>query len=414
MMKRLFFIAFLGLSLSLLYTLPASAVHKGAGDLTCGNCHTMHNSQGNAEMEGASGGSVVLLRGSVASREEIHNLCLQCHADNGSQATVAFNSTYTAPKVYINGQGGAGNSTTSGTLESIFKIGAGGDFSAELSWNGTGNATDTTSEGKGHSLGITNAKPPGNTAVPGIALTTTNGAFSCTNCHDPHGAASNTSTVNVFRNLKVYPSGAGNTTGAVVNAANTGYKSGIASAFDGSNSSSGATLIWAVAEDSISGTPSSDTTKTNHYAYSGATSTDSLSYWCARCHDRWHEDIATTNETGQDWKRHPVDNLLVDSTPTSGGGATIVDLSTYTTSVITGGSAVPVAEVSTQTNPVYYRATDASRDSTDKVFCLSCHFAHGGPYYDNLRFDYLASVGSGTDYGKGLASNVGCQQCHNR
>src|SRR3990170_7930689 len=65
------------------------AIHKGAGNLVCGNCHTMHNSQGNTGMEGASGGSLVLLRATINSRAESHKLCLKCHASNGSQATVS-------------------------------------------------------------------------------------------------------------------------------------------------------------------------------------------------------------------------------------------------------------------------------------------------------------------------------------
>ncbi len=409
MIKRLLFVSFMVVGLMLLYSSPSHAVHKGAGDLTCGNCHTMHNSQGNTSLEGNSGGSLVLLRASVSSRAEIHNLCLQCHGSNGAQATANFDGNgNAAPKVYIDGQAGAGNSTTPGTLDSFFVIGAGGDFSAELTWNGTGNATDTTSTGYGHSLGITSAAPPGNTSVPGAQLTSTNGAFTCTNCHDPHGAATNTTTVNKFRNLRTQPTGAGETGAVTLNVNTVGYKAGIASNLSGSNGSSGATLIWAVAENTITGTASTDTGSTNVYAYS--TSADMISNWCARCHNQWHEAITTANASGNDWLRHPVDNVLVDTTPTSGGGVTIVDLTNYTTAVITGGTALPVASLNTATSPVYYM-TD---QNNDKVFCLSCHFAHAGPYLDGLRWNYLASVGAGSQLGNPVPSNTGCQQCHNR
>ncbi len=404
MIKRLLFVSFMAVGLMLLYSSPSHAVHKGAGDLTCGNCHTMHNSQGNTALEGDP--SLVLLRASVSSRAEIHNLCLQCHGSNGAQNTVDFDGNgNAAPKVYINGAAGKGNNTTG---FDFFKIGAGGDFSAELTWNGTGNATDTASTGYGHSLGITSAKPPGNKSVPGAQLTSTNGYFTCTNCHDPHGTVSTTSTVNKFRNLRTQPTGAG-ATGAVQLHDNTvGYKAGIAGDLSGSNSSSGATLIWAVAESSIQGSATADTGNTNVYAYSS--SSDMISNWCARCHNQWHETIQTANKSGDDWLRHPVDNVLVDGTPNSGGGVAIVDLSNYTTTLIQGGTALPVASLNTATNPVYYY-TDSGND---KVFCLSCHFAHAGPYLDGLRWDYLASVGSGSQQGNPVPSDTGCQQCHNR
>ena len=49
-MKRLILTTLLafafGIGLSLLVATPSMAVHKGAGPLTCGACHTMHSSQG--------------------------------------------------------------------------------------------------------------------------------------------------------------------------------------------------------------------------------------------------------------------------------------------------------------------------------------------------------------------------------
>ena len=83
----------LGLGL-LAVSQDAQAVHKNYDNqLTCGNCHTMHNSQGstatgdgNASLGGNLGGSLVLLRGAVSNRSQIHKFCLQCHASNGAQA----------------------------------------------------------------------------------------------------------------------------------------------------------------------------------------------------------------------------------------------------------------------------------------------------------------------------------------
>src|SRR3989304_7731024 len=73
---------------------PCLGIHEGAGDLVCGGCHTMHNSQGNSGLGGNSGGSMLLLRGPITLLTaangdrtlSIHKLCLQCHATNGAQA----------------------------------------------------------------------------------------------------------------------------------------------------------------------------------------------------------------------------------------------------------------------------------------------------------------------------------------
>jgi hypothetical protein len=136
-----------------------------------------------------------------------------------------------------------------------------------------------------------------------------------------------------------------------------------------------------------------------------------ISLFCAQCHGAWHEEISTGNgETNSDWRRHPVNNPIGDGTPLSGGGITITDWTHYSsgTGITDGVNRVPAANAAGGFNQ--YTA-DAS---TDMVFCLSCHFAHGSKYYDILRWDYTSAVASGSQTGRGVASNVGCQQCHNR
>jgi len=54
----------LGLGLTLMVSTPSMAVHKGSGDLQCGNCHTMHSSQGGtsgASMGGGSGSFILFV-----------------------------------------------------------------------------------------------------------------------------------------------------------------------------------------------------------------------------------------------------------------------------------------------------------------------------------------------------------------
>ena len=193
-MNRIIILLFI---LSLILSSSVHAVHKGAGDIVCGGCHTMHNSQGNASLEGNP--SIVLLRGAVTTRAQIHKLCLQCHASNGAQATtVHAPQNVIAPKVYSIG---------AWTENDAFNlIGAGGNFSTELGSNW--DVTTTATLGYGHSLGATSVTPPGGEADPSIS------EFSCTNCHDPHGTSNTADTaISIFRNLKVNPTGAGANSG---------------------------------------------------------------------------------------------------------------------------------------------------------------------------------------------------------
>ncbi len=408
---------------------PSMAVHKNFNNqLYCGGCHTMHNSQGGVTLEGnaANGGSIVLLRGDVALRKDVHNLCLQCHGSNGSQATGVWDG-HTAPKVYIDGAEGDGNGfsllDTNPANDDFINIGAGGDFSAAMEGDSSGWAVRTTALptfgtvegttpiGRGHSLGLATATPPGN--ADGDVTD-----FTCTSCHDPHGAYNvPTTEANRFRNLKRIPRDSGSTN-VLLNAnirSYVGYGGCDADANWTNGSGSGATFIWPVYTTGADwSTDTSDCYtaggRVNSYGVSTGNATDGIANWCATCHDDWHEDLASGgNDQGLDWQRHPVDNLLNDGTTTSGGNVTIVDTTNYNVAR-DAGRGLPIA--TTDSSPVFY-LQDAT---TDKVFCLSCHFAHGGPYYDNLRWDYLETVqvADPRQTANTISSVVGCQLCHNR
>jgi|GEM_PF-1384388 len=420
--------------------LPAevNAVHKGAGGLTCGQCHTMHNSQGSSGLGGSAGGSIILLRAEVNSRAEIHKLCLQCHGSNGSMATVGHQPHgQQAPKVYSTG-------TWDFTTDPFNKIGAGGNFSTELD----GNWALTTSDylGFGHSLGATNVTPPGgDTVIP---------EFSCTNCHDPHGTSSPSDTkINIFRNLKVYARGAGANSGVKFKNDPTkpyyemrSYVGGVnGSYFGGSETDNAGQVIWPVYRGSLTGNPVTDSPNSNSYGTgwdgdAGVT----MSKWCAQCHDNWHEDFTPTNQAhvytpgGQydldlDTRRHAVNSMMPRA---AGPGCaaschiSLLDRTNYNTALIQAGKGLPVTASQYYSANAYYlpecgAAGNPSCSGMDtdyggtsgnnhKVFCLTCHFAHGGPYRDNLRWDYLESVASGAQSPNGIASNQGCQLCHNR
>ncbi len=95
----------------------------------------------------------------------------------------------------------------------------------------------------------------------------------------------------------------------------------------------------------------------------------------------------------------------------SGTGVDTIDYAHYTG--IEDGYKVPAAFAGSAANigtQNYY----AKDEGKYKVFCLSCHFAHAGPYRDSLRWDYLESVGLGEQVAHSIDSVTGCQQCHNR
>lgn len=409
----------LGLGLTLMVSTPSMAVHKGSGDLTCGNCHTMHSSQGGTSTPSMGGdtGSFILLRNpNVTSRSTIHNLCLQCHAENGSQAGVVMNTgtaATTPPKVYL--------TSIAWTESSDFTtIGAGGDFSYVGTYTGTFNLQGgdiTVAVGRGHSLGITTPTPPGNNAGNSGAGTTLN-SFSCTSCHDPHGTSSTTTSINRFRNLKAGAALDANAQRPINNMTSlspmdiaTSYVGGV----NNGNNTLGsaptvASNVWPVYRPS----GSQNSYNVSSVAPTGMTLSDnstyvSMSAFCAQCHGAWHEGFTgSTNKSTNDWARHPVDNRITDGSTTSGAGVTITDFAHYSNNTINPiGSKVPAANGAGAA--VYY-----ADNVGDKVFCLSCHFAHGSPYYDILRWNYIAAVDLGSQQGNGVASNRGCQQCHNR
>jgi hypothetical protein len=399
-MRRFYLLALMACSvvaLVLLVATPSEAIHKGAGTLVCGQCHTMHNSQGNSTLDGDSGGSVFLLRGTSGS-----GFCLECHAADGAQQSATFlPHGKTAPKVLSD------NGWTD--AEGFDTIGAGGDFRAACGldpWD-----CDTTDGnaalGRGHSLGKAAAVAPGS----GDTYT-----LQCTTCHDPHGTDNPAHTsINIFRNLKMDPdgtTGAGETfdlnedsggpaAGEEYTYGYIGGTTGTSGAGNYTPGSDGTNAIWPAGDSTPTGSADSN-------QYTSKTAESGISGFCSDCHNDWHETNQAGNASGDDWKRHPVDYVINDS-DTSGSGVDTIDWAHYTAT--TDNDQLPAAHGDGwQTTNAFFG--DANNE--DKVFCLSCHFAHGGPYYDNLRWDYLSAVGSGSQTAKGVASAIGCQQCHNR
>ena len=139
--------------------------------------------------------------------------------------------------------------------------------------------------------------------------------------------------------------------------------------------------------DGILGTEDSDweqdNTNTNHNEYKGwtnFTTASTMSYFCAQCHENFHSDSGTG--TSSPWLRHPTDSVLKNSG----------EYASYTTYSMTA----PVARPDLGNLP---STPDIVRPGTDIVMCLSCHRAHGSPYYKMMRWNNKANM-------------TGCVVCH--
>lgn len=117
-----------------------------------------------------------------------------------------------------------------------------------------------------------------------------------------------------------------------------------------------------------------------------------MTAFCCGCHGDFHEE----QDSGSNWIRHPSDAVIPDSGEYAGAfGAEGGGTGTY-------DPLVPVARPSLSgwTEP---GSSVTLGTGGDMVMCLSCHRAHGSPYYKIMRWDYKNWPGEGTN---------GCGVCH--
>ncbi len=144
-----------------------------------------------------------------------------------------------------------------------------------------------------------------------------------------------------------------------------------------------------------------------------------ISYLCAECHGIFHSNVAAySNVTigtanGNPWLRHPTDFDLLYASNASAG----VDNNTYneyryynggngTVSNYSMFAPVGADNVTTVVNTITFDGHH------EMVMCISCHRAHGSPYYDILRWDYSSCIANSTSTNSSLMNKCGCMVCH--
>jgi len=332
---------------------------------TCVNCHTMHNSQGGADMAtfgGETGPNNALTRGS----------CVGCHS--AASGSTWQDATTGAPIVY---------NITEPSFNAAKGL-AGGNFY----WVAQGDDT------KGHNIFSDNPDEALSGGAPG-AYTSGCGSNSChDNLHLPAGNQGHGDLegkygcqgchLNVAHHANDGPSG----DYKLVTTAEQGWYRFL------SGHQGGAGHGVEGGED-----PDWQANSTGHNEYLGKVSNGGWGFsgnggggslgntttaFCTGCHGRFHGD----QTGGNAWIRHPSDGVI----PNSG------EYSAYT--VYNPG--VPVAR---ETLPATLGETVVP--GTDMVMCLSCHRPHGSEFSDILRWDYDTMIAGG-----GGADGTGCFVCH--
>lgn len=309
----------------------------------CVNCHTMHNSQGGSPM------AIQLNTARTAFEDDttpnpalLISDCVGCHTNIGS-ATINNG----VPIVF-----NADTPTPNYPL-------AGGNFRYVTTDDAKGHNVDGIT-GKDGKLGLT---PPGAGGTPmGVQLRCA-GEFGC------HG--DRTQGNGELDGIK----GAHHTddTGGI-----TGESVGLSYRF----------LNGILGKED--GDWERDNDNTSHNEYQGATSFNNnttISFLCGQCHGNagnggFHNPGGVGSYSP--WLRHPTDIALKNT-------GEYADYVTYS-------MVAPVARPNPDSVLVPTRVTPG----TDIIMCLSCHRAHGSPYFKLMRWDYK----------NWPPGNNGCVVCH--
>ncbi|SHI53948.1 doubled CXXCH domain-containing protein [Malonomonas rubra DSM 5091] len=338
------------LGLALIFVCQAVAALALTG--ACVDCHTMHNSQGGSVMtfDGSATAGNMLLRGTS---------CGGCHADS---------TTLSVPKVNI--------STSSDVL-------AGGSFAWVLGAASPATPETPARETTGHDvadLGLAfDGLPPGfNSSTSGdIGTFSASTPLTCSGTYGCHGDHGENNKFNAMEGA--HHTNAGNNGSTVLSGSTVGSSYRFLKGVKGIelNSSDG----WA------------ETTSDHNVYYGSVGDGDSstISALCAQCHGDFHTRTEIGG-TSSPWLRHPTD---IDMSTLGGEftyyGDTIEPVNSSAYSLEAPVAATVLASMTS--------ASVLGNYDKQILTCVSCHRAHGSPYYKILRWDYPNSV-------------AGCGICH--
>jgi len=379
--KNIFYVLFM---FFVLICFPMQLSAKVTG--SCVNCHTMHNSQGNSAVlrsgAGVGWGADNKIGGGSPEGTPAQNLlvagCVGCHSSTTGKTIIEAGSS-TVPIVY----------NVSGPTEQYLAGGnfywvAQGDNSKGHNVYGlAGQDTLTTAPGK-TPAGCANSCHETLAAAPSSANSDRGGCQGChvfTYHHEDNG---------VYRFLKGHGEGAA----LPINPANK-------------NISSYTDYVKGVEDNDWEQETANDHNwyKGSGMAYysdgSGLTYLNTISSFCSGCHSVFHGPYNSLTKRGMGggaegaeaypgspWRRHPTDIKLPDTG----------EYGNYDPDIPSQYSALA---------PVAWTDPSSPSRSGAVVMCLSCHRAHGSPYSDLLRWDYLNNCNAGTNN-----SNCGCFTCH--
>ncbi len=330
----------------------------------CSNCHTMHNFQN---------GSVVTGSGPNPALTKVD--CVGCHSSEDSSTTYQLGSSVVPVVLY------RGGSAPTQYL-------AGGNFW----WVKEGLGGDDT---KGHNVFL-NEDDDNLTVAPGYNISSC-GTDSCHNNLSRPASGASDPDLDLegrygCRGCHLRPKHHADDSDTIIDSADEGWFRFLS----GHMSGQGHGVVGIEDPDWQATVSPSD-----HNEYLGSTSGSYTEYggfgalgntmtaFCTGCHGRFHVQNGQVTG-GSPWLRHPSDAVI----PNSGEYASYTEYN-------------PLAPVARPNLTGYNGPSSIVTPGTDLVMCLSCHRAHGSPYPDMLRWDYLnaCKVGVAND-------ECGCFICH--
>jgi len=333
----------------------------------CSNCHTMHNSQGGTVMGDSDPNSALLLAD-----------CVGCHTgSNEIGGTIPF--VMNSSSVIYTDHDTVGNSLAGGNFYFVTSNHANGH-----NVNGLHTSDDQlgTLTPPGWSPGFYPNGDSSEEVNNGASSWSTQLNCAGTNgCHGRHSVADPVSAM----------SGAHHTRGSTIDGSSVGksyrFLYGIRGAevddWEFSPSSSSHNIYMAV-------------DKTADSVPSSGKAAQTISFLCAECHGDYHGGAGdlgalpdSSPSVGSPWLRHPTDFDMNNVSSKEYGlynGASTPGGNTYNFLVPVGRDLVALGAPGDPSS-VFNTSGDAI------VTCLSCHRAHGSPYYKIMRWNYRQSIG---------------------